>query len=86
MIRRWRRTAARAKRCFASAKTHAPFLACPEQAMNERAQIVWELLEQLLDTDAEEEQFHPFAFVCVPADGHQVGLHGELTLAIQRLF
>lgn len=54
--------------------------------MNERAQIVWELLEQLLDTDAEEEQFHPFAFVCVPADGHQVGLHGEFTLAIQRLF
>lgn len=31
--------------------------------MIERAQIVWELLEQLLDTDAEAEQFHPFAFV-----------------------
>lgn len=31
--------------------------------MIERAQIVWELLEQLLDTDAEAEQFQPFAFV-----------------------
>ncbi|KAL4458690.1 hypothetical protein ABPG75_013555 [Micractinium tetrahymenae] len=35
----------------------------PSQAMIERAQIVWELLEQLLDTDAEAEQFQPFAFV-----------------------
>ncbi|KAL4420139.1 hypothetical protein ABPG77_010355 [Micractinium sp. CCAP 211/92] len=35
----------------------------PTRAMIERAQIVWELLEQLLDTDAEAEQFHLFAFV-----------------------
>ena len=33
------------------------------QAMTERAQLVWEALEPLLETDPQAEQFQPFAFV-----------------------
>lgn len=31
--------------------------------MADRARLVWEALEPLMDTEAEAEQFAPFAFV-----------------------
>jgi sister-chromatid-cohesion protein PDS5 len=41
------------------------------QAMAERARLVWEALEPLMDTDAAGEQFEPFDFVFPGSDGEQ---------------
>lgn len=40
-----------------------PHVACAQQGMAERARLVWEALEPLMDTDANAEQFAPFDFV-----------------------